>query len=393
VDLKGIDAWTREALEHEARRRGIIDAELRSRGELIRMILQSGYSRAVSQGARRIARGFKSIDHAREMLSVALETAADLRARLPLPGRTGRTLVGMPAPVKVTWHDASPEAEISARERAGAGTGSGSGSLPLADDIWGTETDTSASASASVEPVASTPTPDANLPSPSFAAAAAVAAVAAAPFVEPEAASAERLPSVAARVGGREPAAPRATGSTREPGTHSFVDEPIRTHSMARLLAAQGHAERAIAIYEELLAQNSEASALREELAALRRGEQPLPPETRLPEPPAVKPLDTGDRLSCERASGEGLELSWSVSDAGQARARAVLGHDGELTVRLVRICPDPERVVRSEITEHGPVAANGRWHTASAAAGERWVAAVGLRTGARFVSIAHTGP
>jgi hypothetical protein len=162
---------------------------------------------------------------------------------------------------------------------------------------------------------------------------------------------------------------------------------------MARLLAAQGHLERAIAIYEELMAQNSEASGVRDELQALRNGQVPAHLAARLPEPPAVKLPDTGDRLSCERAGDDGLELSWTISDAGQARARAVLGNDGELTVRLVRICPDAERVVRSEITEHGPVAPSGRWQTAGAVPGERWVAAVGLRTGSRFVSITHARP
>ncbi len=46
--------------------------------------------------------------------------------------------------------------------------------------------------------------------------------------------------------------------------------EPIRTRTFARLLAAQGHVERALAIYTHLLDQSPDDAALREETAALR---------------------------------------------------------------------------------------------------------------------------
>jgi hypothetical protein len=46
--------------------------------------------------------------------------------------------------------------------------------------------------------------------------------------------------------------------------------EPIRTRTMARLLAAQGYRQRALAIYEELLAQAGADDGLRQEAAALR---------------------------------------------------------------------------------------------------------------------------
>jgi hypothetical protein len=46
--------------------------------------------------------------------------------------------------------------------------------------------------------------------------------------------------------------------------------EPIRTRSMARLLASQGHHNRALAIYEELLRSNAVDAVLREEADALR---------------------------------------------------------------------------------------------------------------------------
>jgi hypothetical protein len=46
-------------------------------------------------------------------------------------------------------------------------------------------------------------------------------------------------------------------------------DEPIRTRSMAKLLAAQGHTERALAIYRYLLVRNPGDAMLQAELAAI----------------------------------------------------------------------------------------------------------------------------
>ena len=47
-------------------------------------------------------------------------------------------------------------------------------------------------------------------------------------------------------------------------------DEPIRTRSMARLLASQGYPERALTIYAYLLAKDATDPALAAEAAALR---------------------------------------------------------------------------------------------------------------------------
>jgi len=47
-------------------------------------------------------------------------------------------------------------------------------------------------------------------------------------------------------------------------------DEPIRTRSMAKLLAAQGYPHRALVIYRYLLAQGEDDAALRAEIAALQ---------------------------------------------------------------------------------------------------------------------------
>lgn len=47
--------------------------------------------------------------------------------------------------------------------------------------------------------------------------------------------------------------------------------EPIRTRTMARLLASQGHRTRALSIYDELIAADASDASLRDEAEALRR--------------------------------------------------------------------------------------------------------------------------
>jgi hypothetical protein len=65
-----------------------------------------------------------------------------------------------------------------------------------------------------------------------------------------------------------------AAVSTPEPAAAEpaavVCDEPIRTRSMAKLLAAQGHLERALSIYAYLLAQDGGNPTLHAEVAALR---------------------------------------------------------------------------------------------------------------------------
>jgi len=69
-------------------------------------------------------------------------------------------------------------------------------------------------------------------------------------------------------------AAPTVRTTATTPATPAPDDaatgEPIRTHSMARLLASQGHAERALAIYDDLLQSGSADPALLAEARALR---------------------------------------------------------------------------------------------------------------------------
>jgi hypothetical protein len=106
-----------------------------------------------------------------------------------------------------------------------------------------------------------------------------------------------------------------------------------------------------------------------------------------LPTPAAPQPPS---RLAIERDHSE-LKLSWHVNDADTERARALLGHRGELALRIVTVRPDPARVVQSEVTEHGPLDASGRWTLLLSGPDANCVGAVGVRHGERFVSIVHT--
>lgn len=121
---------------------------------------------------------------------------------------------------------------------------------------------------------------------PSDGAAIAAAIVETAPVVEAEAdaeAVREAAPSAEPVVAVAEPAveptpleqiAAKATKVKSKAGARESSArpkrEPIRTRTMARLLASQGHRSRALSIYDELLAADASDATLREEAEALR---------------------------------------------------------------------------------------------------------------------------
>lgn len=301
LDLNRIEAFARELLEAEARRRSIRNPEFRTRAELIRLILKHQYGGGFGLGRESVMRGLRNVEIARDVLLSTL-------AATPLSSFVQR-VTGKREPE-------APQANVSV-------------------------------AHADVSPRRDTLKPPVRIAQP-------------------------------------------------EPATRTFIEpEPIRTLSMARLLAAQDHRERALAIYEELLAQDSENADLRREAEAVRRGEKAPAPV--LPTPTATRSIasvpGSPDRLRCEGEPQRGLSLHWRVSDDGLRRARAVLGDHGELVVRLINIRTDPERVVCSEITEHGPVAVEDTWTAPALPESSRCLAAVGLRHGQRFVAIAHAHP
>jgi hypothetical protein len=179
--------------------------------------------------------------------------------------------------------------------------------------------------------------------------------------------------------------------------TRTLMERPVRTRAAARALAAAGHAQRAIELYAELVERAPDDAALAAEAAGLRRGELPpsplAAPALDIAHPRASQRASGEDRLTCDGDFETGIALHWRICEAGVRRARAVLGSEGQLTVRLISIEPDPELVVRSTIIEHGPVARQGAWHSPGLPRQYRCLAAVGLLAGTRFVAIVHAAP
>jgi hypothetical protein len=402
VDLSRIEAWTREMLESEAFRRGIRNPEFRTRSELVRLIVRDQYGEqlAASRGLIAQARGAfgNALSAALAALPEPLDALARWRARLPggrethrpyaqhgsdrpttpwTPSTTGAAEVEKPAVV-----EPAPVPESAPTSTDAPSTPAPARRAADPDDSRATwvEADPTTAAAEAYERVMiverESLTPAAVAPS--------------APLTVPAGTFSPPAPS---DVGFRVPSVPPpAPFSTRSQGasTRTFVEEPIRTVSMARLLASQGHRERALAIYEELIAQNSEDASLQEEARVLRSGEA-LPPLSAPPfgdDEPTMP--ESADRLWCEGEPTSGMRLRWELSEHGRQRARAVLGRDGELAIRVVSIAFDPIRVVRSEITEHGPIDPSGEWTAPALSDSARCFAAVGLRDGERFVAVVH---
>ncbi len=347
MDLTRMQAWTRQMLENEAAKVGIGHPELRTRAELIGLIMRHHYGTLGNvQDARKLVGSV--VQSAVSALPDPFGTLSRWRTRLQLPG-SGKPQRGQPSP-----RDAHGEHQPATAKRTFEKPKSAP-DAPLSK--------------APPQPMAATPR-----------------------TVVIDVTPPARLAAVPASAG-VAPAAPKSAPSAGRAETRSFVEEPIRTRSMARLLGAQGHRERALAIYEELITKNSSDSTLVQEAEALRANTDALLPAQELPKPPEKlrKPVpESTDLLECLPAAGGGVHLRWRITQQGEARARTLLGSEGELAVRVVTIRPDAQRIVRSEITEHGPIALSGEWNAELAEGGARRFAAVGLRDDRHFVSIVH---
>lgn len=66
------------------------------------------------------------------------------------------------------------------------------------------------------------------------------------------------------------PPLPAPAPMAKPPAPPATCQEPIRTRTMAKLLASQGHPERALSIYDYLLARPGADNTLRAEAEALR---------------------------------------------------------------------------------------------------------------------------
>jgi hypothetical protein len=170
---------------------------------------------------------------------------------------------------------------------------------------------------------------------------------------------------------GEVAATPRHLTPVPPPGT---PDEPIRTRTLARLLAQQGHRQRALAMYEALLAEVPEDDDLRAERDELK----------------ASSAADGEAEMVSVAVDARTVWVSWRVSEQGLKRAQRLLGTDGALAVRLSVTAPDPSTVVRTEARELHAVEPEGEWVVRDLPGDARATASVGVVGGDRFVSIAH---
>jgi hypothetical protein len=168
--------------------------------------------------------------------------------------------------------------------------------------------------------------------------------------------------------------APPAQGADAPPAAEPDP-EPIRTRTLARLLAKQGHHTRAMAMYEALLAEEPDDDALRRELAAVRtEGDG----------------SDEAEMVSVA-VDERTVWVSWNVTEGGAERARRLLGEPAPLAVRLAVTAPDPATIVGTRTRELRDVDPSGEWWVRDLPEGARATASVGVLGGGRFVSIAHS--
>jgi len=177
---------------------------------------------------------------------------------------------------------------------------------------------------------------------------------------------------------------------------------PIRTRTLARLLAEQGHGARALAIYEELIAASPGDLTLVREAHAIgaEPSDRDAGPTIEAVRGPAA--LYGSDQITAAIVDANTLFVHWEVTEAGTARARSVAESAGRsagepatpdapaLTLRIVVLRADSDGVVRSEAIERTAPPAGGETFVTGLPADATLFAAVGVRRGERFVAITH---
>ncbi len=179
--------------------------------------------------------------------------------------------------------------------------------------------------------------------------------------------------------------------------------EPLATTALARVYAAQGHRDQALATLERVLARDPahpEALRLRRELATGAVEPAAAPPASIPPTPPApLAPVDDEvshaappagpperDELRLEAGAGR-IRISWRVKPSSFAHYRSASEH-GRLVLRVVQISPAvPEPLVTTIDTEIDSF--RGAWDMPWDGAPDTVCAAVGVRTPDRFQVIA----
>jgi len=177
------------------------------------------------------------------------------------------------------------------------------------------------------------------------------------------------------------PPRPDRPSPPRSPTPTPVPQEPILTQTMAGVLAAQGHDERALAIYDHLLhrsPQDRDLATAAERVRERLRGAG-----------------ETGSKRNVDQVVAVPVRgailVSWQVGPGAIARSRTVLGADGELSARLLVVTPDPAEGARTLLRELRPAKSEGEWLVDDIPPEGKITAAVGLTAGDRFVSVAHS--
>jgi len=158
--------------------------------------------------------------------------------------------------------------------------------------------------------------------------------------------------------------------------------EPIRTRTLARVLASQGQYARSLAIYEELRL----ASPFEPELANEEAGVRALELSA-LCSAPDSSPYDHIEAVSFDRV----VHVTWQLLPESYERARVVLGSGGVPGAKLSVFSCGPDQEMQVQHFETHPVELSGRWQVPGIAAGSRCTAAVGITAHGRFVSAVHS--
>lgn len=214
------------------------------------------------------------------------------------------------------------------------------------------------------------------------------------PSAPPPAPSVPQAAEVRAEVRAEAPAtavavsdAGAGAGASAAPADEAtLVDEPIVSAGMARLLAAQGHTRRALAMYESLAVRKPDDAAIARELDALRKQTQS--------HAPVAEEDDDGlageDEIVAIRASESDVLLSWQVGDARIARGKRLLPAAERMAVRIVLFHRGEGALIRREERERF-VERVGEWLVADVPRDAWMTASVGLRHDERFVSLTHS--
>src|SRR5262245_37003830 len=91
LDLSRIEAWTREMLEAEARKRRIRSPEFRTRSELVRLILKHQYGARFNAAREGVAKGRRAVEQTRDLVNEVVSTTLSF---IPSPFRALKRLRG-----------------------------------------------------------------------------------------------------------------------------------------------------------------------------------------------------------------------------------------------------------------------------------------------------------